>query len=75
MWSLGVIVYIMLCGYPPFYSENPRKQLSQGMRRRIMTGEYDFPHHEWGRVSDMAKDVVRRYVFYIFANKYKILHL
>ena len=62
MWSLGVIVYIMLCGYPPFYSENPRKQLSQGMRRRIMAGEYDFPHHEWGRVSDMAKDVVRRLV-------------
>jgi len=60
MWSLGVIVYIMLCGYPPFYSENPRKQLSQGMRRRIMAGEYDFPHHEWGRVSDIAKDVVRR---------------
>ena len=65
MWSLGVIVYIMLCGYPPFYSENPRKQLSQGMRRRIMAGEYDFPHHEWGRVSDIAKDVVRRFVLFL----------
>ena len=60
MWSLGVIIYIMLCGYPPFYSENPRKQLSQGMRRRIMSGDYDFPAHEWARVSDLAKDVVRR---------------
>eukprot|EP00794_Sanderia_malayensis_P014197 gene14197-15678_t len=60
MWSLGVIIYIMLCGYPPFYSENPRKQLSQGMRRRIMAGQYDFPPHEWSRVSDSAKDVVQR---------------
>ena len=60
IWSLGVIIYIMLCGYPPFYSENPKKQLSQGMRRRIMHGEYDFPAPEWSKVSDLAKDAVRR---------------
>ena len=50
VWSVGVIIYIMLCGYPPFYSENPRKQLSQGMKRRIMHGEYDFPAPEWSKV-------------------------
>ena len=50
----------MLCGYPPFYSENPKKQLSQGMKRRIMHGEYDFPVPEWSKVSDLAKDVVKR---------------
>ena len=55
-----MIIYIMLCGYPPFYSENPKKQLSQGMKRRIMHGEYDFPAPEWSKVSDLGKDVVKR---------------
>ncbi|PFX24120.1 MAP kinase-activated protein kinase 5 [Stylophora pistillata] len=58
MWSLGVVIYIMLCGYPPFYSEVPRKQLSQGMRRRIMAGEYDYPEKEWSKISSDAKDVI-----------------
>ncbi|XP_058962989.1 MAP kinase-activated protein kinase 5 isoform X1 [Pocillopora verrucosa] len=58
MWSLGVVIYIMLCGYPPFYSEVPRKQLSQGMRRRIMAGEYDYPDKEWSKISSDAKDVI-----------------
>ena len=60
MWSLGVVIYIMLCGYPPFYSEVPRKQLSQGMRRRIMAGEYDYPEKEWSKISSDAKDVIAR---------------
>lgn len=58
MWSLGVVIYIMLCGYPPFYSEVPRKQLSQGMKRRIMAGEYDYPEKEWSKISPEAKEVI-----------------
>ena len=61
MWSLGVIIYILMCGYPPFYSEHPtsRRAIDRNMRRKIMSGTYQFPEREWARVSDHAKDVVK----------------
>ncbi|XP_033123182.1 MAP kinase-activated protein kinase 5-like [Anneissia japonica] len=59
MWSLGVILYIMLCGYPPFYSETPSQLLSQQMRCRIMAGQYQFPAEEWSIISAEAKDAVK----------------
>lgn len=68
MWSLGVVIYIMLCGYPPFYSEVPRKQLSQGMRRRIMAGDYDYPDKEWSKISAEAKEVIARYSVFLFSS-------
>ncbi|KAL4224378.1 MAP kinase-activated protein kinase 5 [Mactra antiquata] len=59
MWSLGVILYIMLCGYPPFYSETPSRQITMEMRRKILSGDYDFPEDEWSHVSDNAKQLVK----------------
>ncbi|XP_060569300.1 MAP kinase-activated protein kinase 5-like isoform X2 [Ruditapes philippinarum] len=59
MWSLGVILYIMLCGYPPFYSETPSRQITMEMRRKILSGEFDFPEDEWCHVSDNAKQLVK----------------
>lgn len=60
MWSVGVILYIMLCGYPPFYSDVPNQPISQTMKTRIMKGDFDFPANEWKGVSDSAKDLVRK---------------
>ncbi|XP_077485700.1 MAP kinase-activated protein kinase 2 isoform X1 [Amblyomma americanum] len=50
MWSLGVIMYILLCGFPPFYS-NHGLAISPGMKKRIRAGQYDFPNPEWKNVS------------------------
>ncbi|XP_076468755.1 MAP kinase-activated protein kinase 2-like [Babylonia areolata] len=58
MWSLGVIMYILLCGYPPFYS-NHGAAISPGMKKRIRNGQYEFPKPEWSSVSQEAKDLIR----------------
>uniref|UniRef100_A0A8C6U1U4 non-specific serine/threonine protein kinase n=1 Tax=Neogobius melanostomus TaxID=47308 RepID=A0A8C6U1U4_9GOBI len=57
MWSLGVIMYILLCGFPPFYS-NTGQAISPGMKRRIRRGDYNFPHTEWEAVSEDAKQLI-----------------
>ncbi|CAN0238841.1 unnamed protein product [Pylaiella littoralis] len=54
MWSVGVIAYILLCGFPPFYDEN-----SAAMFRAIKAGEYDFPTPFWDDVEPGAKDMIR----------------
>ncbi len=59
MWSMGVIVYIMLCGYPPFYSETPSKNLTKKMKTKIIEGKYEFPKDDWSHISDLAKDIVK----------------
>uniref|UniRef100_A0A3Q3R8G4 non-specific serine/threonine protein kinase n=1 Tax=Monopterus albus TaxID=43700 RepID=A0A3Q3R8G4_MONAL len=57
MWSLGVIMYILLCGYPPFYS-NHGLAISPGMKKRIRMGQYEFPNPEWSDVSEEAKQLI-----------------
>lgn len=58
IWSLGVIMYILLCGFPPFYSNNGMA-ISPGMKKRIRTGQYDFPNPEWKNVTQSAKDLIK----------------
>jgi len=55
MWSLGVILYILLCGFPPFYHEHTSE-----LYRQIKKGQYDFPDPYWTDISAGAKDLVRR---------------
>ncbi|CAK1546486.1 unnamed protein product [Leptosia nina] len=58
IWSLGVVMYILLCGFPPFYS-NHGLAISPGMKKRIRLGQYDFPEPEWSNVSADAKNLIR----------------
>lgn len=58
IWSLGVIMYILLCGFPPFYS-NHGLPISPGMKKRIRSGQYEFPKPEWTNVSQDAKELIK----------------
>jgi len=53
MWSVGVILYILLGGYPPFIENNQRD-----LFRKIRRGEYEFHEEYWGTVSKGAKDLI-----------------
>lgn len=53
VWSIGVITYILLCGYPPFYDENDANLFAQ-----IIHGEYEFDSPYWDEISDSAKDFI-----------------
>ena len=53
MWSLGVIAYILLCGFPPFYDENQGK-----LFKKIQRCQYTFTRPYWDQVSDGAKKLI-----------------
>jgi len=55
LWSTGVILYILLCGFPPFYEEE-----LPALFDSILHARYDFPSPWWDTVSDGAKGLVRK---------------
>jgi len=54
MWSVGVILYILLCGFPPFYEEELPALFDQ-----ILHARYDFPSPWWDNISQEAKNLVQ----------------
>ncbi|KAI9252900.1 kinase-like domain-containing protein [Phascolomyces articulosus] len=55
LWSLGVMLYICLCGFPPFNEEVGPPP----MKEQIKRGLYEFPDAYWSSISDEAKDLVK----------------
>lgn len=53
MWSAGVVLYILLCGYAPFYDEDQRR-----LFEKIKRGQYCFDEDAWGDISREAKDLI-----------------
>ena len=56
MWSVGVITYLLLCGFPPFFDQHSIKNVYH----LITNAKFSFPSPFWDHISDDAKDFIRK---------------
>jgi len=55
LWSVGVIMYILLCGFPPFFDDG--ENMGQ-LFEQIMAGDFDFPDPYWTDIDESAKNLI-----------------
>lgn len=57
IWSAGCILYILLCGYPPFYGDDDQEILQM-----VQIGKFDFEGEEWDDISKEAKNLIKQLI-------------
>ncbi|WPH01565.1 lanosterol 14-alpha-demethylase [Acrodontium crateriforme] len=60
VWSLGVVLYICLCGFPPFSDELYSRENPYTLSQQIKMGRFDYPSPYWDSVGDVALDLIDR---------------
>lgn len=60
IWSLGVVLYICLCGFPPFSDELYTPESPYTLAQQIKMGRFDYPSPYWDSVGDIALDLIDR---------------
>lgn len=60
IWSLGVVLYICLCGFPPFSDELYTRENPYTLAQQIKMGRFDYPSPYWDSVGDPALDLIDR---------------
>ncbi|KAI1311447.1 SMAD/FHA protein kinase [Xylaria venustula] len=58
IWSLGVVLYICLCGFPPFSDELYSREFPYTLSQQIKSGRFDYPSPYWDSVGDPALDLI-----------------
>lgn len=61
VWSCGVIMYILLCGYPPFNGPNDKI-----IFQSVLDGKFTFPEEDWSGVSNQAKNLMKKMLVHDF---------
>lgn len=72
IWSLGVVLYICLCGFPPFSDELFSKENPYTLTQQIRAGRFDYPSPYWDSVGDPALDLIDRMLTVDVAKRFTI---
>jgi serine/threonine-protein kinase CHEK2 len=72
VWSLGVVLYICLCGFPPFSDELRTNENPYGLSDQIRLGRFDYPSPYWDHIEDTALEFLDKMLTVNVASRIKV---